>query len=68
MREMLVFRSDGTGMYKVNNMSMPFTWEIKDSSIIEVQTSEDKQVLKIVDEHIIDISANGSHGTSFYKK
>ena len=68
MHEMLVFKKDGSGVYKVNNDPLPFTWKMKDSSTIEAQTSEGEQIFKIVNGYITDVSANGSYGTTFYKK
>ena len=68
MREMLVFKSDGSGMIKINNESLSFTWRMKDSSIIEAQTNEGTQTFKIVNGHITDIRADGSYGTTYYKQ
>ncbi len=68
MYETLVFKKDGSGMYKVNNTRLPFTWKMKDTSTIEAQSSEGEMMLKIINGHITDIRANGSYGTTFYRK
>ena len=68
MYETLVFKKDGSGMYKVNDVPLPFTWKMKDTSTIEAQSSEGEMIYKIMNGHITDIRANGSYGTTFYRK
>ena len=68
MYETLVFKKDGSGMHKVNDVRLPFTWKMKDTSTIEAQSSEGEMMFKIINGHITDIRANGSYGTTFYRK
>lgn len=68
MTETIEFNKDGSGYYKINNDVLPFTWKKKDSSIIEFYSSEGKQVLKIDNGRIIDVSASGMNGTVFEKQ
>ena len=68
MYETLVFKKDGSGMHKVNDVRLPFTWKMKDTSTIEAQSSEGEIMLKIINGHITDIRADGSYGTTFYRK